>query len=387
LCVFSSKTSGKTSSVYEYFLQQNYGLSESAVKDGTADLNVRYKKKGLKKYYDYIQGRIASGTLSEADIFDDIASEVLEKSEMDMTSQMEIENKSVEYVILPSEFTKNDITKCSADAKAALAACEASADPDMKKKIAENCLLYESELMKLASISKAEVMKKSNALETALVQRLSAGVDNAKRALELKNQMSDLKEKENAQAITDQAIELQSQRTELVTSLANMDKASASYKTKNNSVCDIDKKLKDLLGSWTPADNYGCDALEKKAWIKITFASTPTTTKNAWKFFDADGGSAMCDTATFTDPEEGVAKACYLPDGTKTVNEGASITLPECSAFPCTFSTGYKYTEGADGVYDKAEPPAKTATAPPPAAGANANADPDENEDDEEGED
>jgi len=260
LCVLQTKASGKTTSVFEYFLQQGYGVSESRIKEGVGTLSLNYRNKGIGEYFSFLLERLNSGTLSDADIFDKITEQVLSDSDIDPKSQAVIENKEVAAVTIPLPFTKNDIDRCRSASAEALGKCGANAanDPMLKTEIAKNCADYESELIKHSANARADVMKRKGELETVLLKRLSGANESAARALELAKEATKLQEEKRQQGEQDQINKIKDERAKLVRDTVGLDPAKPSFANKNKEICKLDNQLKQLDPYYAPADGLGC---------------------------------------------------------------------------------------------------------------------------------
>lgn len=192
LCVYQTKGTAKSGSATEIYMQQNYGLSESGLKANTAEVGVKYKKRGLRKYYDYIVKRADSGSLSEADILSPFATELLDKSNLDYDSIETIEEKDISSVSLAADITKTDMDACLKRVKETTKECGYSNDNELKKRIETSCAEYESELMKLAATARAEAVKRQEKIISALLDRVSSVVANERRAIDLAKEQANI---------------------------------------------------------------------------------------------------------------------------------------------------------------------------------------------------
>jgi|GEM_PF-6336030 len=260
LCALQTKASGKTTSVFEYFLQQGYGVSESRIKEGVGTLTIGYKNKGIGEYFSFVLERLNSGKLSDADIFDKLTEQILKDSDIDPKSQAVIENKEIAQVTISLPFTKNDIDRCRSAATEALGKCGANAasDPLLKTEIAKNCSDYESELIKHSANARADVMKRKGELETVLLKRLSGANENAARALELAKEATSLQEAKRQQGEQEQTNKIKDERAKLVRDTVGLDPAKPAFANKNKEICKLDNQLKQLDPYYAPADGLGC---------------------------------------------------------------------------------------------------------------------------------
>ena len=183
-CVYNYKDSGKTSSVYNYYLNAYYGVSETSVKSDTSIVNVKNSSKNALKYYQYLIDEIANGTLKESKILDSVTEKVLENSNVANDVQGVIEKKSVETVPLSMSIVSSDLENCTKATKAILKECGAIGNQTVKKKISESCTAYNAVLLKLAGNKKTEALGFEGEIINALKERANADFYDYKELVE-----------------------------------------------------------------------------------------------------------------------------------------------------------------------------------------------------------
>lgn len=198
LCVYNTRSSGKADSVYNYYLTQNYGITENSVKEGSSVVNVRYKKKGLYAYYKFLSDELASGGLKESAIFDQLAEDILERNEIPADQEAAIENKSVESVELSLDITKSAMEACAAAVRDIDAECGEMSSPEAKKAVEASCLAYDSALTKRAGDMRVKALSQDSKLLEALLQRSAAGANIDAIILNAKEKQADNKERKAA---------------------------------------------------------------------------------------------------------------------------------------------------------------------------------------------
>ena len=198
LCVFQTRASGKAESVWDYYLTQNYGIKEGSVKDGTSVADLRYKKKGLYKYYEYLLSEMDRRSLKENKIFTAIAEEILDRNEVPNDATNKIEDKSVDSVSISMDITRADINACNEAVKAISDECGEMSDPEAKKAVESSCISYDAALTKRAGDKRIEAMSREGDLLEVLLQRGGSGADIEAIILRAREKEADNKEKREA---------------------------------------------------------------------------------------------------------------------------------------------------------------------------------------------
>lgn len=265
-CLFNSKDSGKTQSVYNYYMKAYYGTSEGAVKSSTTLIKIKDSAKNALKYYEYLMEEIEKGTLMESKILDNIREDLLDNSSMSIDDQSLIEDKEVEEVELAIPFVKDNIEACSKATRKVLLDCGAIGDRDIKAKITSNCTNYGGTLMRLAGEKKVEAMGYESELINVLKQRISSGVENQKEAAarEVDKHAFAIDEKRGIRAT--KAVEV----LELKSKIDGMEDGDSKTRQKarldalNAELCDIDKFIGQADRTYTIPDYLGCPENQMK---------------------------------------------------------------------------------------------------------------------------
>ncbi|MDR1009421.1 MAG: hypothetical protein LBL52_04185 [Rickettsiales bacterium] len=174
LCVYNSSSSTNAESVYEYYTQQNYGVSESRVKADSSVVDLKYKNKGLYKYYEYLLDEIKKGDLKENKIFDEITETVTEHMDAPLDATKYIDAKNIESVQISLDIARGDITRCQEAADKIAEDCGANTSQEAHAKIDSSCLAYEAALAKRAGDKKVEALRHEKEIYDALLQRVGA---------------------------------------------------------------------------------------------------------------------------------------------------------------------------------------------------------------------
>ena len=272
-CVYNNKDSGKTSSIYNYYLNAYYGVSETSIKEDTSVINVKDRSKNALKYYQYLIDEITNGTLKESKILDNIRDAVLENANIDVDVQMTIEEKTVETVPLAIDIIKSDIDTCTKETKAILRECNATGNQEVKQKIKESCEIYNSALIKLAGDKKAEALGYEAEIITVLKERLKTELYSMKDSVEMQKELVKQKEELADVEKRNKILNLQNSRSENIDQITKLeeeiatigdDEKQADLKkqketaitTLKNSICQIEKQIKQYDNTSTLASDF-----------------------------------------------------------------------------------------------------------------------------------
>ena len=268
-CVYNYKDSGKTSSVYNYYLNAYYGVSETSVKSDTSIVNVKNSSKNALKYYQYLIDEIANGTLKESKILDSVTEKVLENSNVANDVQGVIEKKSVETVPLSMSIVSSDLENCTKATKAILKECGAIGNQTVKKKISESCTAYNAVLLKLAGNKKTEALGFEGEIINALKERANADfydykelVEQQAEKLKLDEQYAETQKKTKLLTLKNKRDDTASKLVELrnrIKGLNSDDSAKETFESQANtyasSLCLLDQQISSLDSTYKPSDN------------------------------------------------------------------------------------------------------------------------------------
>lgn len=278
-CVYNYKDSGKTSSVYNYYLNAYYGVSETSVKSDTSIVNVKNSSKNALKYYQYLIDEIANGTLKESKILDNVTEKVLENSNVANDVQGVIEKKSVETVPLSMSIVSSDLENCTKATKAILKECGAIGNQTVKKKISESCTAYNAVLLKLAGNKKTEALGFEGEIINALKERANADfydykelVEQQAEKLKLDEQYAETQKKTKLLTLKNKRDDTASKLVELrnrIKGLNSDDSAKETFESQANtyasSLCLLDQQISSLDSTYKPSDNLAkCSDDDKK---------------------------------------------------------------------------------------------------------------------------
>ena len=278
-CVYNYKDSGKTSSVYNYYLNAYYGVSETSVKSDTSIVNVKNSSKNALKYYQYLIDEIANGTLKESKILDSVTEKVLENSNVANDVQGVIEKKSVETVPLSMSIVSSDLENCTKATKAILKECGAIGNQTVKKKISESCTAYNAVLLKLAGNKKTEALGFEGEIINALKERANADfydykelVEQQAEKLKLDEQYAETQKKTKLLTLKNKRDDTASKLVELrnrIKGLNSDDSAKETFESQANtyasSLCLLDQQISSLDSTYKPSDNLAkCSDDDKK---------------------------------------------------------------------------------------------------------------------------
>lgn len=268
-CVYNYKDSGKTSSVYNYYLNAYYGVSETAVKSDTSIVNVKNSSKNALKYYQYLIDEIANGTLKESKILDSVTEKVLENSNVATDVQGVIEGKSVETVPLSMSIVSSDLENCTKATKAILKECGAIGNQTVKKKISESCTAYNAVLLKLAGNKKTEALGLEGEIINALKERANADFYDYKELVEQQTEKLKLDEQYAETQKKTKILQLKNKRDETANKLVELqskisgldadDSAKETFESQANnyasSLCILDQQISSLDSTYKPSDS------------------------------------------------------------------------------------------------------------------------------------
>lgn len=268
-CVYNYKDSGKTSSIYNYYLNAYYGVSETSVKSDTSIVNVKNSSKNALKYYQYLIDEIANGTLKESKILDSVTEKVLENSNVANDVQGVIEKKSVETVPLSMSIVSSDLENCTKATKAILKECGAIGNQTVKKKISESCTAYNAVLLKLAGNKKTEALGFEGEIINALKERANADfydykelVEQQAEKLKLDEQYAETQKKTKLLTLKNKRDDTASKLVELrnrIKGLNSDDSAKETFESQANtyasSLCLLDQQISSLDSTYKPSDN------------------------------------------------------------------------------------------------------------------------------------
>lgn len=268
-CVYNYKDSGKTLSVYNYYLNAYYGVSETSVKSDTSIVNVKNSSKNALKYYQYLIDEIANGTLKESKILDSVTEKVLENSNVANDVQGVIEGKSVETVPLSMSIVSSDLENCTKATKAILKECGAIGNQTVKKKISESCTAYNAVLLKLAGNKKTEALGFEGEIINALKERANADFYDYKELVEQQSEKLKLDEQYAETQKKTKLLTLKNKRDDTATKLVELrnrikglnsdDSAKETFESQANtyasSLCLLDQQISSLDSTYKPSDN------------------------------------------------------------------------------------------------------------------------------------
>lgn len=300
-CVYNYKDSSKTSSVYNYYLNAYYGVSETSVKSDTSIVNVKNSSKNALKYYQYLIDEIANGTLKESKILDSVTEKVLENSNVANDVQGVIEGKSVETVPLSMSIVSSDLENCTKATKAILKECGAIGNQTVKKKISESCTAYNAVLLKLAGNKKTEALGFEGEIINALKERANADfydykelVEQQTEKLKLDEQYAETQKKTKLLTLKNKRDDTASKLVELqdkINGLNSDDSAKETFESQANiyasSLCLLDQQISSLDSTYKPSDNLAkCSDDDKKDVDKNKTSESENTSSGS---NDTDG--------------------------------------------------------------------------------------------------
>ena len=200
-CIYNVKDKTKTESVYNYFLYQNYGIKETALKDNDVSVTIKNPSngtlKGNRKYYEFLLDGLADNTLKDGRILDFLTEYIIDSNESLFANQTEaVQNISVETTSISMPFSKSDIENCKKATKKAIQTCGIANDSEIQSKIELSCSEYNSALMKDASDKKGKVLDAKTELAKVLLNRVSDVIDAQSFKTNLDEKSVELKEKQ-----------------------------------------------------------------------------------------------------------------------------------------------------------------------------------------------
>lgn len=267
-CLYNYKDSGKTSSIFNYYLGAYYGITENAIKADTSIVNIKNSSKNALKYYQYLIDEINYDTLKESKILDNVTDAVLKNADLDTSVQNPIESKNIDSVPISIDIVSSDIEACTKATKSAMTECNAIGDLTVKSKITESCTNYNAILIKLAGAKKAEALGYETEILNALKQRANADFYDYKDMVNLEKEKLELKKTYTEVVNETSALEYKEKREEAILKIATLTeeiknttdeevktKKQASINTYKEQICSYDKTIKKYDKTYTPDDD------------------------------------------------------------------------------------------------------------------------------------
>lgn len=267
-CLYNYKDSGKTSSIFNYYLGAYYGITENSIKADTSIVNVRNSSKNALKYYQYLIDEINYETLQESKILDNVMEAVLKNADLDIDVQNTIEAKSIDSVPISIDIVSSDIEACTKATKSAMTECNAIGNLTVKSKIAESCTNYNAILIKLAGAKKAEALGYETEILKILKQRANADFYDYKDMVTMEKEKLELKKTYKEVLNENSALEYKEKREEAILKIATLTEEienttdeevkaekQKSIDTYKESICSYDKSIKKYDKTYKPDDD------------------------------------------------------------------------------------------------------------------------------------
>ena len=267
-CLYSYKDSGKTSSIFNYYLGAYYGITENSIKADTSIVNIRNTSKNALKYYQYLIDEINYDTLKESKILDNVREAVLKNADLDVSVENTIEAKNIDSVPISIDIVSSDIEACTKATKSAMTECNAVGDLTVKSKITESCTNYNAILIKLAGAKKAEALGYETEILKALKQRANADFYDYKDMVNMEKEKLELKKTYKEVLNETSALEYREKREDAILKISTLTdeiekttdeeakaKKQESLEKYKNDICSYDKTIKKYDSTYKPDDN------------------------------------------------------------------------------------------------------------------------------------